>query len=342
MKFKILLLALALVILQACSTNEEIKESVEKPTEQQGEQVEEKKEDNKQEESPKQIKKSIKDDTFYEAIKTGNIHHIHGLGYAGNQNAIFVATHDGLHVYEEGVWYTTVDEKNDYMGFQAVDEGFYSSGHPGEGSEYENPLGVVKSVDHGKTLEKLAFYKESDFHYLAVGYENQTIYVVNQHPNSKLGQGLFYSEDDAKTWTQSKLSGLPNAGVSMIAAHPTSSNYVGFSTESGVYVSTDFGDTFKLVTENVFTTALTIMKDKLYYSIVKDDKVFIVLQDIDTNDKEMIEVPALNEKNSIMYVAVNPLDSNEIVITTQNADIYLTVNNGQSWTQLVDSGNIKK
>ena len=48
----------------------------------------------------------------------------------------------------------------------------------------------MKSSDGGNTLEKLAFYGESDFHNLAVGYNTETIYLYNERPNSKLQQGF--------------------------------------------------------------------------------------------------------------------------------------------------------
>ncbi|MGG6470166.1 hypothetical protein ABET52_14910 [Saccharococcus caldoxylosilyticus] len=71
------------------------------------------------------------------------------------------------------------------------------------------------------SLMNLGFYKESDFHYMAVGYKGHTIYVVNQEENKTLGQGGFYSKDDGKTWLQSQLNGLPQTAAGTIAAHPT-------------------------------------------------------------------------------------------------------------------------
>jgi hypothetical protein len=71
------------------------------------------------------------------------------------------------------------------------------------------------------SLMNLGFYKESDFHYMTVGYKGHTIYVVNQEENKTLGQGGFYSKDDGKTWLQSQLNGLPQTAAGTIAAHPT-------------------------------------------------------------------------------------------------------------------------
>lgn len=63
----------------------------------------------------------------------------------------------------------------------------------------------MKSSDGGNTLEKLAFYGESDFHNLAVGYNTEAIYLYNERPNSKLQQGFYFSTNNGQDWKNSKL-----------------------------------------------------------------------------------------------------------------------------------------
>ncbi len=63
----------------------------------------------------------------------------------------------------------------------------------------------MKSSDGGNNLEKLAFYGESDFHNLAVGYNTETIYLYNERPNSKLQQGFYFSTNNGQEWKNSKL-----------------------------------------------------------------------------------------------------------------------------------------
>lgn len=87
---------------------------------------------------------SVTNNPFFKEKKAGKFEHLHGIGYAGNKNAIYFATHKGLLVYQNNRWYETTSNKHDYMGFSATDDGFYSSGHPEEGSSLGNPLGLVK------------------------------------------------------------------------------------------------------------------------------------------------------------------------------------------------------
>ena len=120
---------------------------------------------------------AVASNSFFEPFD-GKIEHIHGLGYAGNQNAPFFASHDGIKVFEDGKWYKTKEENNDYMGFNATKNGFYASGHPGEDSELPNPFGIKRSFDNGQTLENLALEGETDFHAMGVGFEKNVIFVT--------------------------------------------------------------------------------------------------------------------------------------------------------------------
>jgi photosystem II stability/assembly factor-like uncharacterized protein len=283
---------------------------------------------------------SVTNNPFFKEKKEGKFEHLHGIGYAGNQNVIYFATHEGLLVYQNNKWYETTSNKHDYMGFSATDDGFYSSGHPEEGSSLGNPLGLVKSFDNGQTLMNLGFYKESDFHYMTVGYKSHTIYVVNQEENKTLGQGLFYSKDDGKTWSQSQLNGLPQTSAGTIAAHPTDENMVGISTPEGIFVSKDNGNTFERFTRKLNTTTFVFQEKSILFAAVENNKPILIKQSLDSKQEEVLSVPALDEKDHIMYMASNPTKEKEIVIATMNGDIFMTKNNGESWTRLASKGKI--
>lgn len=77
---------------------------------------------------------------------------------------------------------------------------------------------------------KTSFYGESDFHNLAAGYNNETVYVYNERPNSKLKNGFYYSTDNGNAWKQGKLDGISSA-VSSFAVHPDKSSVVAMSTK---------------------------------------------------------------------------------------------------------------
>src|SRR5690625_8007534 len=71
-----------------------------------------------------------------------------------------------------------------------------------------NPIGLQRSFDGGKTLKKIAFEGESDFHVMAVGFSSHDIILLNEQKNSKLVEGIYLSEDSGESWMEVTASGL--------------------------------------------------------------------------------------------------------------------------------------
>lgn len=269
----------------------------------------------------------------------GKIDHIHGLGYAGNQDAIFFAAHDGLKVFENGKWYKTTKENNDYMGFNAVKSGFYTSGHPGEDSKLPNPIGIMKSEDNGETLINLAYEGEVDFHAMGVGYENNFIFVMSPHKNSKMdGNKYYFSEDDAKSWEEVRAKGLGNEIMS-IAVHPTKPETIAVAGKEGIYLSVDKGDNFKLITEGKQGTAVFLTEDDLYYGAY-DGNALLVKRSLADGSEEEIALPEMKQ-DAVMYLAQNPINGNEVIFSTFNGDIYQTQDGMKTWNLIVKEGKIQ-
>jgi WD40 repeat protein len=261
------------------------------------------------------------------------LRHVHGLGYSADGSKLIVPAHDGLVEYAAGKWQVPDLPKHDYMGFVATDDGFYSSGHPGT-SDLPNPLGLIKSTDGGKTIQTLAFQGESDFHLMGVGYKNHTIYVGNSQKNSRIGVGLFYSLDDGRTWKQSGLRGLSSQPI-QIAVHPTKPNVVAIATESGLFLSSDYGDRFDRVGDGAPVTAVSFHPSG--NSIVFGFKR-VAKYDLETKKVESVSTPTLGESDAIGYIAINPARLEEMAIATAQRDLYLTPDGGKTWKQIAKDG----
>src|SRR5699024_2691935 len=151
---------------------------------------------------------SNQDDDAFEVSFDGTIYHVHGLGYEVNDESICLPSNTDMKIYSDRKWFETSNNFNDYMGFAAVDKGLYSSGHPGTDSKLHNTIGLQKSFDGGKTLEKIDFEGESDFHVMAVGYNSHDVILLNEQKNSKLGVGIYLSEDSGESWTEVTASRL--------------------------------------------------------------------------------------------------------------------------------------
>lgn len=263
--------------------------------------------------------------------------HVHGLDFTADGKEIFVPSHDGLRVFKDGKWRVGSGDQNDYMGFAMTDDGFYSSGHPGNGSNLSNPVGIVKSTDGGKTLRTLALSGESDFHAMDVGYKTHAIYVFNMSPNSIMNStGFYYSLDDTKSWKQSAIKGF-NSEPSSIAAHPTKANVMAIGAKDGLYVSYDYGNNVKNVFPDKQVTAITYGIDgSLWAGIYKTDAALFKI-DPRTEKYNEIAVP-VKKDDAIAYIALNPKNDHELALATYNKDIYLSEDAGDSWVKIVDQG----
>ncbi|MCU1522711.1 MAG: hypothetical protein JWN19_3096 [Arthrobacter sp.] len=158
--------------------------------------------------------------------------HVHGLSVSGDTSRVLLATHDGLFdVTTQPA--TKIGGTNDLMGFTAgKDSGvFYASGHPGEGSELPNPLGLIRSADGGTTWEQLSRQGESDFHALTTTKSGIVAF-----------DGTLRTSPDGKTWKTATAGFAPAA----LAGNPDSDTVLA-TTPEGIQRSTDGGTTWSPV-----------------------------------------------------------------------------------------------
>lgn len=265
--------------------------------------------------------------------ETVQFRHIHGLGFSADGRQLFVPAHDGLLIFESGQWTVPDLPVHDYMGFSSTDNGFYSSGHPGPGSALVNPLGLINSVDQGRTLNTLAFEGETDFHVMGVGYTNHAVYVLNPAQNSRLSVGLHYTLDDGQTWEQSRVQGISGAPI-QIAVHPTESNVVALATEGGLFLSNDYGSTFTQVSQDAPISAASFDPDgsRLFFGYQS-----LSVYNLENDQITALQTPTITGNDAVGYIAINPV-LDELAFATFNKDIYLSADNGQLWESIAQQG----
>jgi hypothetical protein len=273
------------------------------------------------------------------SIKVGQIL---GIGYPGNDVALYVATDKGLKMYDGSKWFETTTNQHDYFGFQAVSAGFIASGHPQKGLGIKDPLGIIQSVNKGQTINKLSFYGESLFHFVGAGFSEKSIYVIKENPNDKLGQGMNYSKDNGNTWKKSALKGFSADSYGMIAVHPNNGETIAMSTRTGIYYSIDNGNTMKLITNPFMVTALTFSGDMILFSSVENEKILLKTINPATGKQKNIAIPFLDYDNPITYVAVNPKDPNQIAFTTYKNDLYESIDGGIEWSNPLQNGKTER
>lgn len=259
--------------------------------------------------------------------------HVHGLSFSGDGQQLIVPAHIGLIIFEDNQWSQPEMPAHDYMGYSGVDDGFFSSGHPGIDSDLVNPLGLVRSTDGGYTVSTIDFAGETDFHFMAVGYENHAIYVLNPQPNSSLPAGLHYSLHEGETWQSSALDGLEGS-MTQIAVHPTNGSTVVIATQTGLFLSEDFGDTFTQIGDTGAVTAVGFHPsgNNLLFGNTR-----LYTYDFATGTTEVISSPEFVASDFIAFVAASPV-GNDIAFATFGKNIYLSRDGGQTWVQIAREG----
>jgi hypothetical protein len=286
---------------------------------------------------PKQEKITKVDYDIIQA-KSINVGQILGIGYPGNDVALYVATDKGLKMYNGSKWYETSTNQHEYYGFQAVSAGFIASGQPQKGLGLKNPLGIIQSVNKGQTFSKLSFYGESLFHFVGAGYSGKSLYVIKENPNDSLGKGLNYSTDNGDTWKKSALKDFGADSYGMMAVQPKNDNTIAMSTRSGIYYSIDNGNTMKLITNPVMITALTFSGETIVFSSVENEKIRLKTINPATGEQKNIAIPFLDYENPITYLAVNPKDPNQMAFTTYKNDLYESIDGGMKWSSPLQNG----
>lgn len=157
--------------------------------------------------------------------------HVHGLSVHRETDRVLLATHEGLFDLTKSPA-ARIGDTNDLMGFTAAaDHGvFYASGHPGPGSDLPNPMGLIRSVDGGKTWEQLSRQGESDFHALATAKSGIVAY-----------DGTLQTSPDGKTWSPATAQFVP----AVLAGNPETDTVLA-TTRDGLQRSTDGGKNWEL------------------------------------------------------------------------------------------------
>lgn len=263
--------------------------------------------------------------------------HIHGLGFTEDGTKALIPAHDGLRMFKNGTWRSVEGDLHDFMGFTMTAEGFYSSGHPSLQTDYENPFGLIKSSDLGKSIELLALEGEIDFHLMSAGYNSGAIYAINPEPNSKMDEtGLYMTLDEGQTWHRGDMTGI-SGSVFAIAAHPDNENVVAISTEEGAFLSEDAGETFEQVLSGLPVMAMTFAFNGELI-VAEGTKEETSLKVIGASESFEIPAPAIKGEDVISYIAQNPQSEETIMLTTMERDIFYSENGGEAWKQLAEAG----
>ncbi|NBI31151.1 F510_1955 family glycosylhydrolase [Chengkuizengella marina] len=343
MKKILIVIGMFIFILTGCANTDNVEES--ESGKQNEEQIQNETNDNKSDDGgtseveQDDSEKSTPDSTQMDIVEFG---HVHGIGFNSEGNRLLLSSHTGLKVYEDGIWREGEGEGHDYMGFAMAKDHFFSSGHPALGSGLKNPLGIVKSSDEGKSLEQLTLYGEVDFHVTGVSYNTNTLYVMNFAQNSVMkDRGLYYTQNETQTWKKSLLQGYPSQlEPHAVAVHPDDDSIVAMTTENGLYLSKNYGDSFEKFFDGYQITAAYFDFNDQLWAGTYNGQAGLQHMDLNTGEITAVNIPDM-PKDAIQYISLNPKTTLEMIIATYNVNMYKSVDGGQSWVKIAEQGKPK-
>ena len=135
---------------------------------------------------------AIPQTAFAAGESIGSLSHIHNVEVY--QKKILLGTHAGPYEYLDPETVSNMSpEIFDVMGLSIDGKKIYASGHPGPGSKLPQPVGLLLSVDAGKSWRQVALQGKVDFHQLeALGAQ---LYGADSQSGD-----LMYSSDFGKKW----------------------------------------------------------------------------------------------------------------------------------------------
>ncbi len=164
--------------------------------------------------------------------------HVHGIVDLGD-GQMLLGTHTGIYSINSAGEVSGPVGGNDFdaMGITGNNLVQYASGHPGPNtpSSFGSPsLGIVSSIDSGKTWAPVSFSGVEDFHVLTAS-SDKSIFGIGSSSSA-----LRSSMDGGITWVDKPAIGA----VDLVT---TSNGSLFAATEIGLQLSQDQGSTFSLV-----------------------------------------------------------------------------------------------
>lgn len=185
------------------------------------------------------------------AKSLGELSHIHNVRV--HKELILLGTHEGLYQYFSPIKVIKVEPNNfDLMGLASNQNALFASGHPGAGSKFAQPVGVLRSLDNGKSWSQISLKGKVDFHMLEVG--GADLYGAD----SQTGE-LMYSPDLGKSWSNRGANTYEDIAIDW--ARPGTA----YGLKNGqIYKSTDSLKSVKVMKSKLAFTSIELVGKSLY------------------------------------------------------------------------------
>ena len=121
--------------------------------------------------------------------------------------------------------------------------------------------------------------------------------------------------------------------------HPTEAALVAAGTDDGLYLSGDSAESFERLVggKRVLAQSFDLDGQHLWFSTYGGKATLARIALKAGAKAEELPIPALAE-DAVAYIAQNPLRRAEIAIATFKRSVFLSKDQGRTWTQIADEG----
>lgn len=196
-------------------------------------------------------------------LTTLGMEHVHGLGVNPADGQLYAATHFGMFTIAADGTATRVGNAQDTMGFTVTGpDTFLGSGHPDFSEDDEPLLGLIESMDAGRSWRALSLRGEADFHALREGHGRVWGYDATS--------GTLMSTLDREQWES--LSRLP---LRDFVVSPTEPDVLLATTENAPVRSADGGRTWQPIPGAPPLVVLAWPREEVLYGADTDGGVHV-------------------------------------------------------------------
>jgi photosystem II stability/assembly factor-like uncharacterized protein len=269
--------------------------------------------------------------------------HIHGLSYDKKEPFnLFMSTHHGLiqiDAANEWNWVGESKNRHDLMGFTVQNKDtMISSGHPAEGSKLKNPLGVVISKDQGETWEPISLHGKVDFHVFEVNAGDPSVLYGTYAHGAQAG--FYQSLDGGSNWEKIKTEGLPKdlSIIYSVVSNPEDPQSILVGAQNGILASTDGGKTWALKSKS---QTFTSIKGAIHPSgrivayLLGENEGLMTSNDFGAT---WTSLNLILKDDAAMHIAIHPNQEGVYVVGTHKEHVLQTIDGGETWTNLAESG----
>lgn len=254
--------------------------------------------------------------------------HSHGIAVdIADTKKVYIATHEGLYLLaDDKDLYQIGKTRDDLMGFSphpTEAQIFFSSGHPSRGGN----IGFQKTTDGGLSWMRVSdgLGGRVDFHSMAVSQANPNIIY------GFFGGKLQRSTDEGKTWEYAKGAITPIS----LSTDPKDEKVVYASTQNGVQISKDNGDTWQSISPELDSGAVSVFAiDPLStYALAFSEKLGGMGKSVD-GGKTWQKVNETFGGEAVLYLGFSKSQTGSVYGLTNKNSVFKSVDEGTTWTKV--------